>query len=106
LKRAIFILFSLVVSFVGYSQTNSDSTFIKNEEAKKRVVENLKDQQIIYTFQQEFNFIDYLKQPDLLQVEKLDYYLKLSKSEIEETKAIYRWKQKSLTPPLNHNKIK
>ena len=87
-------------TFVVFSQTTSDSTSIKNEEAKKRVLNNLKDQHIMYSNEQEFDFINYLKQPNLSQVEKLDYTLKLSKNDIEETKAIYRWKQRTLTQPL------
>ena len=87
-------------TFVVSSQTTSDSTFIKNEEAKKRVLNNLKDQHIMYSNEHEFDFINYLKRTDLKPSDKIDYSLKLTRNEIEESKALYRWKQRSLTPPL------
>jgi len=78
----------MTATFAGYCQDTSDSASIKNEEAKKRVLNNLKDQHIMYSNEQEFDFINYLKQPG-----KNNFSLKLNYKETEKDKAIRRWNE-------------
>jgi hypothetical protein len=75
----------LIATFFGHSQTNADSTSIKNEEAKKRVLNNLIDQHIMYSIEQDFDFINYLKP------EKIDCSMKINYKETQEEKAIKMW---------------
>lgn len=83
-----FILFILLNAIDGYCQTVADSASIKNEEGKKIVLNNLKEQQYLYSNQQEFSFIHYLKTP-----EKIDYSLNLIYKETQEEKANRKWNQ-------------
>ena len=82
-------------TFIGVCQATADSTSIKNEEAKKRVLNNLKDQHIMYSNEQEFDFINYLKLPG-----KNDFSLKLNYKEKPEEKAIRKWNQYKKQPNI------
>ena len=83
-----FMLFFLTAACEGFSQTIADSVSIKNEKGIKTVLNNLKEQQYLYSNQQEFSFINYLKAP-----EKIDYSLNLNYKETQGEKAIRKWNQ-------------
>lgn len=84
--KRFFILFILLNAIDGYCQTIADSASIKNEEGKKIVLNNLKEQNIMYSSEHEFDFINYLKPP-----EKIDYSIKINYKETDEDKAIKMW---------------
>ncbi len=93
------MLFFLMNRLVCFCQTITNSASIKNEEAKKRVLYNLRNQNVLYSNQSEFDFINYLKLSEE-PLEKIDYNLQLSRNEIEESKAIVKWKQHQLAPRM------
>ena len=83
--KFMLIPFILFYASTGISQSIVDSIAIKNEEAKKHVLNNLKDQHIMYSSEQGFGFINYLKP------EKIDCLMKINQKETEEEKAIKMW---------------
>ena len=94
MTRFIFIPFSLFYAFAAYCQT-VDSASIKNDEAKKRILLTLRrHEDRLYSSQNEFDFIRFLKPP-----EKIDYGIKISYKETQEEKATRKWKEYKNKPP-------
>ena len=93
--RFILILFFSFYGSDGFNQTIRDSASVKNEDAKKRVLFSLKNQNMLYSTQNEFDFINYLKQP-----ENTDYSMKINYKETQEEKAIRKWNQYKQQPNI------